>query len=121
MLDLAIDPKLAWALKHRERFPVDLARAPREALLRVPLAIQRESHEAAAAAATAAAAAAAADPAAAAVVAAAAAAQTAAAAQQKGEEIVYFALLVCASSLLGSRPLLHSSPSRPNHCFPLLL
>jgi len=36
MLDLAIDPKLAWALKHRERFPVDLVRAPREALLRVP-------------------------------------------------------------------------------------
>jgi len=36
MLDLTIDPKLAWALKHRERFPVDLVRAPREALLRVP-------------------------------------------------------------------------------------
>ena len=24
MLDLAIDPKLAWALRHRERFPVDV-------------------------------------------------------------------------------------------------
>ena len=36
MLELGIDPKLAWALKHRERFPVDLDRAPREALLRVP-------------------------------------------------------------------------------------
>jgi putative DNA modification/repair radical SAM protein len=36
MLDLGIDPKLAWALKHRERFPVDLNRAPRELLLRVP-------------------------------------------------------------------------------------
>jgi predicted DNA-binding helix-hairpin-helix protein len=31
-----IDRKLAWALEHRERFPVDLNRAPREALLRVP-------------------------------------------------------------------------------------
>lgn len=36
MLDLGIDPKLAWALKHRAEFPVDLNRAPREALLRVP-------------------------------------------------------------------------------------
>lgn len=36
MLDLAVDPKLAWALRHRERFPVDVNRAPRETLLRVP-------------------------------------------------------------------------------------
>ena len=36
MLDLAIDPKLAWALDNRGRFPVDVNRAPREALLRVP-------------------------------------------------------------------------------------
>lgn len=36
MLDLAIDPKLAWALKHRERFPVDVNRASRNELLRVP-------------------------------------------------------------------------------------
>jgi len=36
MLPLDIDPKLAWALGHRERFPVDVNRAPREALLRVP-------------------------------------------------------------------------------------
>jgi predicted DNA-binding helix-hairpin-helix protein len=36
MLDLSIDPKLAWALKHRERFPVDVNRADREMLLRVP-------------------------------------------------------------------------------------
>ncbi|MFT3803892.1 MAG: putative DNA modification/repair radical SAM protein [Burkholderiaceae bacterium] len=36
MLDLEIDPKLAWALGHRHRFPVDLNRAPREMLLRVP-------------------------------------------------------------------------------------
>ncbi len=35
-LDLDRDPKLAWALTHREFFPVDLNRAPREALLRVP-------------------------------------------------------------------------------------
>lgn len=36
MLDLEIDPKLAWALKHRAVFPVDLNAAPRELLLRVP-------------------------------------------------------------------------------------
>lgn len=35
-LPLDIDPKLAWALRHRESFPVDVNRAPREALLRVP-------------------------------------------------------------------------------------
>ncbi|MGE0666749.1 MAG: putative DNA modification/repair radical SAM protein [Sphingomonadales bacterium] len=36
MLPLDIDPKLAWALRHRDEFPVDLNRAPREMLLRVP-------------------------------------------------------------------------------------
>jgi putative DNA modification/repair radical SAM protein len=36
MLDLAIDPKLAWALKNRHHFPVDVNRADRELLLRVP-------------------------------------------------------------------------------------
>ena len=36
MLPLDIDPKLAWALKFRGNFPVDVNRAPREALLRVP-------------------------------------------------------------------------------------
>jgi putative DNA modification/repair radical SAM protein len=36
MLPLDIDPKLAWALKFREHFPVDVNRAPRETLLRVP-------------------------------------------------------------------------------------
>jgi putative DNA modification/repair radical SAM protein len=35
-LDLAIDPKLAWALRHRAQFPIDINRAPRELLLRVP-------------------------------------------------------------------------------------
>ena len=35
-LDLAIDPKLAWALQHREEFPVDLNRADKAMLLRVP-------------------------------------------------------------------------------------
>ncbi|MES2523741.1 MAG: putative DNA modification/repair radical SAM protein, partial [Gemmatimonadota bacterium] len=35
-LDLGIDPKLAWALRNRAEFPVDLNRAPRESLLRVP-------------------------------------------------------------------------------------
>jgi len=36
MLDLDVDPKLAWALDNREMFPVDLNTAPREMLLRVP-------------------------------------------------------------------------------------
>ena len=36
MLDLAIDPKLAWALNRRDLFPVDVNSAPREMLLRVP-------------------------------------------------------------------------------------
>ena len=36
MLDLDIDPKLAWALRNRGRFPVDVNRADREMLLRVP-------------------------------------------------------------------------------------
>lgn len=36
MLPLDIDPKLAWALKFREHFPVDVNRAPKEMLLRVP-------------------------------------------------------------------------------------
>ena len=35
-LDLGVDPKLAWALRNRARFPVDLNAAPRELLLRVP-------------------------------------------------------------------------------------
>jgi putative DNA modification/repair radical SAM protein len=36
MLPLDIDPKLAWALKHRDTFPVDVNRAPKEMILRVP-------------------------------------------------------------------------------------
>jgi putative DNA modification/repair radical SAM protein len=36
MLDLDIDPKMAWAIRHPERFPVDLNLAPKELLLRVP-------------------------------------------------------------------------------------
>ena len=36
MLDLEIDPKLAWALRNRALFPVDVNRAGRETLLRVP-------------------------------------------------------------------------------------
>jgi putative DNA modification/repair radical SAM protein len=35
-LDLAIDPKMAWALRNRADFPVDVNTAEREALLRVP-------------------------------------------------------------------------------------
>ena len=36
MLRSDIDPKLAWALEHREHFPVDVNCADRETLLRVP-------------------------------------------------------------------------------------
>jgi putative DNA modification/repair radical SAM protein len=36
MLDLQVDPKHGWALANRGRFPVDVNRADRELLLRVP-------------------------------------------------------------------------------------
>lgn len=36
MLDLDVDPKLAWALRNPDFFPVDINRASRDALLRVP-------------------------------------------------------------------------------------
>ena len=35
-LDLDVDPKLAWALAHLDRFPVEVNEAPYEELLRVP-------------------------------------------------------------------------------------
>jgi len=35
-LDLEIDPKLAWALANRAQFPVDINRASKDRLLRVP-------------------------------------------------------------------------------------
>ena len=35
-LPLDIDPKTAWALKHRDIFPLDVNAAPRELLLRIP-------------------------------------------------------------------------------------
>lgn len=35
-LDLSVDPKTAWALKNRAKFPVDIHTADRETLLRVP-------------------------------------------------------------------------------------
>jgi putative DNA modification/repair radical SAM protein len=35
-LDLEIDPKLAWALRNRQLFPVDVNRASREMLWRIP-------------------------------------------------------------------------------------
>lgn len=35
-LDLEIDPKLAWALRNREKFPVNINTAPKEMILRVP-------------------------------------------------------------------------------------
>ncbi|NCP11757.1 MAG: putative DNA modification/repair radical SAM protein [Sphingomonadales bacterium] len=36
MLPLDIDPKLAWALQHRAQFPIDINRASKSMLLRVP-------------------------------------------------------------------------------------
>ena len=45
MLPLDIDPKLAWALKFREQFPVDVNHSSREMLLRVPgLGVRAVSH-----------------------------------------------------------------------------
>ena len=35
-MDLSMDPKLAWALQHREQFPMDVNTGTREQLLRVP-------------------------------------------------------------------------------------
>jgi putative DNA modification/repair radical SAM protein len=35
-LSLDVDPKLAWALAHRDYFPVDVNTAPRDRLLRIP-------------------------------------------------------------------------------------
>ncbi len=35
-LDLEVDPKLGWALRHPEAFPIDVNRAPYEMILRVP-------------------------------------------------------------------------------------
>ena len=36
MLALEIDPKLAWAISHRELFPIDVNKADYESILRVP-------------------------------------------------------------------------------------
>ena len=35
-LDLEIDPKLSWAIRHRELFPVNINTAPKKMLLRIP-------------------------------------------------------------------------------------
>ena len=35
-LDLSVDPKLGWALRNRHVFPIDVNKAPRDLLLRVP-------------------------------------------------------------------------------------
>ena len=35
-LDLEVDPKLAWALRNREKFPVNINTAPRQMILRIP-------------------------------------------------------------------------------------
>ena len=35
-LDLELDPKTVWALDHMELFPVEINRAPKEVLIRVP-------------------------------------------------------------------------------------
>ena len=36
MMRLDIDPKLAWALRHRGRYPIDVNKASRDELLRIP-------------------------------------------------------------------------------------
>jgi putative DNA modification/repair radical SAM protein len=35
-LDVALDPKIDWALRHIERFPIEINKAPLESLLRIP-------------------------------------------------------------------------------------
>lgn len=35
-LDLDLDPKLSWALRNRGLFPIDVNRAPKDSLLRIP-------------------------------------------------------------------------------------
>jgi putative DNA modification/repair radical SAM protein len=35
-LDLHVSPKMSWALRHPELFPIDVNRAPREMLMRIP-------------------------------------------------------------------------------------
>ena len=35
-LDLEVDPKLAWALRNKEKFPVNINTASKEMLLRIP-------------------------------------------------------------------------------------
>ena len=35
-LDLEVDPKVSWALRHPEFFPIDVNTAPYEAILRIP-------------------------------------------------------------------------------------
>lgn len=35
-LDLEVDPKLGWALRNRDKFPVNINTAPKEMLLRIP-------------------------------------------------------------------------------------
>ncbi len=53
LLDLAIDPKLAWALAHRETFPIDINRADRDLLLRIPASASKPSTKSCSRAATA--------------------------------------------------------------------
>ncbi|WP_223788296.1 putative DNA modification/repair radical SAM protein [Marinicella meishanensis] len=45
MLDLHIDPKLAWAIRHRDWFPINVNRAPLELLLRIPGIGARTAHK----------------------------------------------------------------------------
>lgn len=44
-LDLEIDPKLAWALRHREQFPVNINTASKEMILRVPGIGTKSAHK----------------------------------------------------------------------------
>jgi putative DNA modification/repair radical SAM protein len=44
-LDLKMDPKLAWAMRHRDRFPVVIQHAPLEMILRIPGIGVRSAHK----------------------------------------------------------------------------
>ncbi|MBV7435595.1 putative DNA modification/repair radical SAM protein [Cardiobacteriaceae bacterium TAE3-ERU3] len=44
-LDLDIDPKLAWALRHRHQFPIHIQYAPLEMILRVPGIGSKSAHK----------------------------------------------------------------------------
>jgi predicted DNA-binding helix-hairpin-helix protein len=42
-LDMRVDPKTSWAVRHPELFPIDVNSAPKEMLLRIPGIGQRSA------------------------------------------------------------------------------